>query len=221
MGSGKTTFLPFACFLVAVALAGGCSEGEENWQKMRTASIAEVGRPAPDFVLTDLKGVEHRLSDYISKGRTVVLEWFNPDCPHIKKHHVDYATMSDLYQAMMEEKVVIFAINSAAPGMQGYGVERNKQAKIEFGMKFPILLDETGEVGRMYRAKTTPQIFIIGMDGTLVYSGAVDDEPELDRIGSIQYARVALEQYLAGRVVSVKKTRPYGCSVKYGVRETQ
>ncbi|MFH1279047.1 MAG: redoxin domain-containing protein [Candidatus Eisenbacteria bacterium] len=218
MGARNIVIHPVFLFLVGAILAGGCSDKEEDWRRMKTASVAEVGRPAPDFVLTDLNGVEHRLSDYISKGRTVILEWFNPDCPHVKKHHVDFPTISELYEAMLEQKVVIFAINSAAPGMQGYGLERNKQAKIEFGMKYPILLDETGDVGRMYRAKTTPQIFIIGMDGILIYLGAVDEEPALERIGSIKYARVALEQYLSGRVVSVKKTRPYGCNVKYGPR---
>lgn len=203
---------------VSIALSMGCSKNEEEWERMRSASVAEVGEPAPDFVLTDLKGVEHRLSDYISKGRVVVLEWFNPDCPYVKKHHVTYETMNEIVVAMREEKVAIFAINSAAPGMQGYGVERNQQAKDEYKMRYPILLDESGDVGRMYRAKTTPEIFLIGKDGVLIYRGAIDDEPDINVKPTVNYAKVALQQYLAGHIVSVKQTKPYGCNVKYGSR---
>ena len=206
--------------LPALVLLAGCSKKEEDWQRMKTVSVAEVGKPAPDFELSDLRGVKHRLSDYISKHRTVVLEWFDPDCPAVKKHHVDFHTMSDLYEEMREKKVVIFAINSGAPGMPGSAIDRNKQAKVAYGIKYPILLDETGEVGRMYKAKKTPQVFIIGKDGTLIYSGAIDDEPTLDKMGEINYVKVALEQYLAGRVVSVKKTKPYGCRVKYAGRRS-
>jgi len=213
------SWIALLAFAPALLPLAGCSREREDWEKMKTASVTEVGKPAPDFALKDLRGTEHRLSDYISQGRIVVLEWFNPDCPDVQKHHVTHKTMNDLCAEMMEEKVVIFAINSGAPGMQGSGVERNKAAKLEYGMRYPILLDESGDVGKLYKAKRTPQMFIVARDGTLLYSGAIDDEPDPDLLGKINYVRVALQQYLQGRTVSVKRTKPYGCRIKYGSRE--
>jgi peroxiredoxin len=175
-----------------------------------------VGKPAPDFALKDTDGEEHKLSDYTKAGKTVVLEWFNPDCPFVKKHHVTFNTMASLQSEMKAKGVVWLAINSGAPGKQGAGLERNQKAKAEFKIDYPILLDEAGKVGRMYGAKTTPHMYVIGADGTLLYKGAIDSDKSPSKAGETVYVRAALTQHLAGEKVGTTQTESYGCSVKYG-----
>jgi len=174
----------------------------------------QIGQPAPDFKLSDTDGKSHRLSDYTSKGFAVVLEWFNPDCPFIKKHHLDHTTMNDLYGGVKDQKVVWLAINSSAPGKQGHGLEHNQKARKEYKMPMPVLLDEDGEVGRLYGAKTTPHMFLIGSEGILLYDGAIDDNKGRE-LGETNYVTLALKAYLAGETIEVTRTPPYGCSVKY------
>ncbi|MCA9751700.1 MAG: thioredoxin family protein [Gemmatimonadetes bacterium] len=176
-------------------------------------AAAVVGQPAPDFTLTDTDGNEVRLSDYSDK--TVVLEWFNPDCPFVKKHHQKNKTMQSLYSEWKGDDVVWLAINSGAPGKQGHGVERNQKAKKDYGIEYPILIDENGIVGRMYGAKTTPDMFVI-QKGTLVYSGAIDDNRSTDELGKTNYVADALTACTAGKTVATGETKSYGCSVKYG-----
>jgi peroxiredoxin len=177
---------------------------------------AHVGQQAPDFTLTDTDGRSHALHDDLEQGKTVVLEWFNPDCPFIKKHHLYNKTMNDLYAKVKDRGVVWLAINSGAPGKQGHGLERNRKAREEYAMPFPILLDENGAVGRMYGAKTTPHMFVIAADGILVYSGAIDDDRSPSQLGKTNYVVAALNQLLSGGKVGISETQPYGCSVKYG-----
>jgi peroxiredoxin len=177
--------------------------------------LAVVGQPAPDFVLTDTDGRTHALHDILKEGKTVVLEWFNPDCPFIKKHHLHHKTMNELYARVKDRGVVWLAINSGAPGKQGHGLERNRKAREEYAMPFPILLDEDGSVGMMYGAKTTPHMFVIAADGKLVYRGAIDDAPSPSRLGDVHYVAAVLEQLLSGEEVTISETQPYGCSVKY------
>ena len=174
----------------------------------------EIGAPAPDFTLTDTEGKTHKLSDYTAKGFAVVLEWFNPDCPFIKKHHQANKTMNDLYAQVKDQQVVWLAINSNAAGKQGHGLERNQKARQEYAMEMPILLDEDGKVGRLYQAKTTPHMFLIGADGKLLYDGAIDDNSGRE-LGETNYVANALTAYLAGEAVAAPQTKPYGCSVKY------
>ncbi|MBM3319631.1 MAG: redoxin family protein [Candidatus Eisenbacteria bacterium] len=206
--------LTLATALAAVLILA-CSPKEKE-VKEPPAPIA-LGAKVPGFTLKDTDGIEHRLSDSIGK-KMVVLEWFNPECPFIKKHHQANKTMNDLYDAMKDD-VFFFAINSSAPGMQGHGLEKNRRAKEEFGLPYPILIDESGEVGRLYKAKTTPHVFVICLDGTLIYRGALDDDPSVGTLGSINYVRVALEQCMGNRTISVRETKPYGCSVKYAAGE--
>ena len=176
---------------------------------------AEVGQKAPDFVLTDTEGNEHRLSAYLKEEKVVVLEWFNPDCPFVKKHHKNTRSMAETYALAKEHDVVWLAINSGAPGKQGAGLERNKKAIEEFKIEYPVLLDESGKVGKAYGAKTTPHMYVIDKDGTLVYAGAIDDKSNTTDLGETNYVKGALEQCLAGEKVDPATTKPYGCSVKY------
>lgn len=176
----------------------------------------EVGGKAPDFTLTDTDGKTHRLSQYLADGKTVVLEWFNPDCPFVRRHHEKEKTMERLFEANKEKGVVWLAINSGAPGNQGAGRERNVKAKKDLKLDYPILLDEAGIVGRMYGAKTTPNMFVINKEGTLVYAGAIDDNPRGSKESPMNYVAMALSACASGKPVATARTDSYGCSVKYG-----
>jgi peroxiredoxin len=180
-----------------------------------SAAEAEIGKAAPDFTLKDTEGHEHRLHDYLENGHIVVLEWFNPDCPFIKKHHAAHKTMNDLRARYAENGVVWLAINSGAPGKQGHGLEHNRKARESYGMEYPVLLDEQGTVGRMYGAKTTPHMFVIDSKGVLRYAGAIDDNRDVSKLGETNYVDAALAALVAGEEIAVKTSRPYGCSVKY------
>lgn len=178
---------------------------------------AVVGRPAPDFTLTDLNGAEFTLSEALAEEgvNAVVIEWFNPDCPFVQKHHKHNQTMARLAAQFEERGVRWIAINSAAEGAQGAGIKRNKSAATECGIRYPILLDTYGEVGKLYEARTTPQMFVIDGDGVLVYSGAIDDNESMRKLGEVNYVEAALTATLAGKAVETPVTKPYGCSVKY------
>lgn len=176
---------------------------------------ARIGEPAPDFTLTDLDGKEHKLSDYTAKGQIVVLEWFNPYCPYVQKHHKHNRTMAQLYEEYKGRGVVWLAINSAHEGDASSSRDVNVEHKKTWEIKYPILLDPTGKVGKMYGARTTPHMYVINADGTLVYMGAIDDDRSPDRLGKVNYVREALNAVLAGETVATAETRPYGCTVKY------
>lgn len=164
-------------------LGGLLLAGLLGWSSSGTAAApasaapAQVGQRAPDFTLKDTAGKTHTLNSYLAEGKTVVLEWFNPDCPFVKRHHQALKTMERTYAENRGKGVVWLAINSGAPGNQGAGLERNTQARKEFGIEYPVLLDESGSVGRMYGAKTTPAMYVIGKDGLVLYAGAIDDDP--------------------------------------------
>lgn len=176
---------------------------------------ATVGEKAPEFKLMDTSGKKHTLAGLLEKGDVVVIEWFNPDCPYVVRHHAKDHTMSKLYADFKDRGVTWVAINSGAEGKQGAGVERNIAAIEEYNMQYPVLMDESGKVGKMYAAKTTPHMFIIAKDGTLLYDGAIDDDPRGNKDNPNNYVRQALEQALAGETITESKTKPYGCSVKY------
>lgn len=184
------------------------------------SSGIHVGQRAPDFTLKDTDGKEQSLSAYLAQGKAVVLEWFNPDCPFVKHHHLTNQTMSDVEKAFRSRGVVWLAVNSGAPGNQGAGLERNRKAKREYKISYPIVLDESGTVGRAYGAKTTPRMFVIGKDGTVIYAGAIDSDKELKGAGKTNYVERALTQHLAGEAVAMAQTTSYGCSVKYAKSTT-
>ncbi len=175
---------------------------------------AVVGQKAPEFTLKDLDGKEHSLAGYLAQGKTVVLEWFNPDCPFVKRHHEQTKLMKKTSKNFGGE-VVWLAINSGAPGLQGAGHERNVRAKKEYGINYPILLDEAGTVGRAYGAKTTPHMFVIRKDGVLVYAGAIDDDKAGKNPQAVNYVEQALSACKSGKQVEPASTESYGCSVKY------
>lgn len=138
-----------------------------------TAAVASIGQPAPDFELEDLSGKTYKLSDL--KGKTVVLEWYNPECPFVE-HAYNDGPLKGLAEKS-KDKLVWLNINSGAPGKQGTGKELNQKLAQKLGVKHPVLLDESGKVGRSYGAKTTPHMFIIDDKGVLVYKGALDNAP--------------------------------------------
>lgn len=176
-----------------------------------------VGEPAPAFTLTDAEGKTHSLADF--KGRTVVLEWFNHGCPFVVKHYAS-GNMQGLQESATEEDVVWLTIVSSAPGKQGHLTPDEARAKkSELGSKATaILLDEDGQVGKLYNAKTTPEMFVINGEGTLVYMGAIDDRADTKEAsidGATNYVTAALDALESGEPVETAKTKPYGCSVKY------
>jgi peroxiredoxin len=184
-------------------------------EKPSGAAGAVVGQPAPAFALTDLDGKEHKLADY--QGKVVVLEWFNPKCPFVRANHTE-GSLKGMATKYRDKGVVWLAINSGAPGKQGAGREVNGEAKGEFGMEYPIALDESGEVGKAYGAETTPHMFVIDEKGTVVYAGGIDNEPDADPGDGVElenYVGAALDDVLAGKPVRKATAKPYGCSVKY------
>ncbi len=178
---------------------------------------AVVGEPAPSFTVTDSNGKTHSLSDF--KGKTVVLEWTNAECPFVKKHYG-----SDNMQAQQGEAtagdVVWLSVNSGAPGKQGNldGAGANALIGETDGKQTAYLIDAEGTTGKAYGAKTTPHMYVIDGEGVLRYAGAIDSNPSADPAdipAATQYVRVALSELAAGKPVSVATTQPYGCSVKY------
>jgi peroxiredoxin len=177
----------------------------------------EVGQPAPDFSLPDTNGQTHQLSQY--KGKWVVLEWYNPDCPFVRKHY-GAGNMQALQKEFTAKGVVWLSIDSSAPGQEGnYPADKLNQIASSQGVsRTALLLDPDGKVGHAYGAKTTPDMYIINPDGKLVYEGAIDSKPTTsvaDLKVATNYVKVALDDSMNGKSVPQTETRPYGCSVKY------
>jgi peroxiredoxin len=174
---------------------------------------ATVGAAAPDFTLTDTDGNAVTLSSF--SGQTVVLEWFNPDCPFVKYAHGDKGPLAGQPKRATDGGVVWLAVNSGAPGKQGHGLDRNKAARTTYSMDYPVLIDEDGTVGRLYGARTTPHMFVIDGGGTLVYAGGLDGAPMGNGDGT-NHVDACLADLGASRSVANSGSKPYGCSVKYG-----
>ena len=181
------------------------------------AKDAEVGSPAPDFSLKDLSGKPRSLSEF--KGRFVVLEWTNPECPFVRKHYGS-GNMQKLQKAWTDKGVVWLSVCSSAEGKQGhYKAEEWKKIQKDRGaVPTALLLDPDGGVGQAYGAKTTPHMFVIDPRGRLVYKGAIDDkrsaDPE-DVKDAKNFVDMALTEAMAGEPVKFSSTQSYGCSVKY------
>jgi len=176
-----------------------------------------VGQPAPGFSLPDTKGQTHQLSQY--KGKWVVLEWYQPDCPFVRKHYGS-GNMQALQKEFTAKGVVWLSIDSSAPGQEGnYPADKlNEIASSQGAARTALLLDPDGKVGHEYGAKTTPDMYIINPDGKLVYEGAIDSKPTTevaDLKTATNYVKVALDDSMTGKSVPQTVTRPYGCSVKY------
>jgi peroxiredoxin len=182
-----------------------------------SARAAQVGGQAPDFHGTDSSGKTQSLDQY--RGKYVVLEWHNHDCPYTVKHY-ESGNMQSLQKEWTAKGVVWFTVISSAPGTQGYvdaGAE-NAYMKKMGAQPTAAILDPSGAIGHLYDAKTTPNMFIIDPNGKLIYAGAIDDHATTE-VSDIQssknYVSTALTEAMAGQPVQTAYTRPYGCSVKY------
>src|SRR5437879_7570053 len=176
-----------------------------------------VGSAAPDFSLTDAKGQTHSLSQY--KGKYVVLEWFNPECPFVKKHYGS-GNMQKLQEEYTGKGVVWLTIDSNAPGSEG-NMTPEQAEKVTTAWKThqtALLLDPKGKAGRAYGAKNTPNMVVISPEGKIAYGGAIDSKATpnpADIPSSPNNVKVALDESLAGKPVTTANTRPYGCGIKY------
>ena len=198
---------PFIRMVVMSLALAACSAG----------AALRVGAPAPDFEGVDTQGKLHRLADY--RGKTVVLEWTNHDCPYVRKHY-GAGNMQAQQREAAAQGVVWLSVISSAPGKQGNvsPAAADELTRSRDAAPNAVILDPAGTIGRAYGAKTTPHMYIIDAAGTLVYMGGIDSIATADR-GDIaratQHVRVALQELATGRPVGTPVTRPYGCSVKY------
>jgi peroxiredoxin len=178
---------------------------------------ATVGEPAPNFTLQGTDGETYTLADL--EGKMVVLEWLNFGCPYVQKHYGS-GNMQALQEKYTEQGVVWLSVVSSAEGKQGYypPEEMNAKNAEHGGQQTAILMDTSGEVGQAYGARTTPHMYIINPEGTLIYKGGIDDKPTTDEADietATNYVEMALSAALNGEEVPVKTAAPYGCSVKY------
>lgn len=218
MKASKTIGIIAAAFTLVSTVGYLAQAGDDSKKQTSIASTkAVIGNIAPDFSLVDATGKKHSLSDY--KGKYVVLEWINFGCPFVLKHYKS-GNMQKLQAKFVNKDVVWLSICSSAPGKQGWfdGDALLTRIKKAHTHASAYLVDADGAVGRAYKAKTTPNMYIINPKGVLIYSGAIDDKPSTnpdDIIGSVNYVDAALISALAGKEIAVSKSVPYGCSVKY------
>lgn len=196
-----------ATLLVAAALTGPVA-----------SAAPQVGASAPAFTATDSNGKTHSLSDFA--GKTVILEWTNHGCPYVQKHY-ETGNMQALQKDATEDGIVWLTVISSAPGTQGHvSPERaNELTETRGATPTAVLLDPEGAVGKAYGARTTPHMYIINPEGTLMYMGAIDDRPTTRHSsveGATNYVREALAAMESGEAIAEPVTRAYGCSVKYG-----
>ncbi|MCR9141261.1 MAG: thioredoxin family protein [bacterium] len=182
-------------------------------------STGLIGNPAPAISLQDSKGATVNLADF--KGKVVVLEWINFDCPFVRKHYDKSNNMQTLQKKYTEQGVVWLSINSSAPGKQGHfdSAEINKRMQAKGSAATAYLLDSDGKVGRAYGAQTTPHMYIIDTEGVVQYQGAIDSNSSAsaDTIpDATNYVAQGLDELLAGKALTTTTTKSYGCSVKYG-----
>jgi peroxiredoxin len=180
-------------------------------------AAAETGRPAPDFTATDITGKTHKLADF--KGKIVVLESYNPDCPYVANHYKSGA-MPELQRELTGKGVVWLVVNSTHAKHPSYRSSEAAQKEWEAQKMGATawLDDQSGAIGKAYGMKTTPHMFVIDKDGILVYQGAIDDKanPKGDPRAARNYVREAASKALVGEKVETTDTKPYGCGVKYG-----
>jgi peroxiredoxin len=170
---------------------------------------AEVGKAAPDFTVTDVNGKAHKLSDY--KGKIVVLESYNLDCPYVANHY-NTGAMQELQGNVASKDVVWLTVNSSYTD-----AAKAKKEVADKKIKSTVVYDPSGKVGKAYGFKTTPHMVVVGKDGKVAYNGAIDDkaETEGDPRAAKNYVKDAVAKLQAGQPLAVAKTKPYGCGVKY------
>jgi peroxiredoxin len=200
-----------ALAVLGLALSVAVAEDKAETAAAKSTATAKVGEPAPQFSLKDQNGKTHSLADYA--GKTVVLEWFNDDCPYVVKHYSG-GDMNATAKKYADKDVVWLAINTTA----GKTADDNKKIAGEWKIERPILADSTSEVAQAYQSKNTPTMYVIDKEGKLVYMGAIDSDNSADPkkvAGATNYVAKALDEVLAGKPVSEPKTKAYGCGVKY------
>ena len=198
------------------ALAAGAATGALAGARPAHAA-ARVGEPAPGFSLPVTTGGTTSLDAH--RGKVVVLEWTNHDCPYVRKHY-ESGNMQALQKETTGQGVVWLSIISSAPGEQGHvdAAQANTLTAKRTAAPTAVLLDPQGAVGKMYGATNTPHMYVIDAGGKLVYAGAIDDRPTTrkgDIAGANNYVRAALQAVAAGQPVKTPVTRAYGCTVKY------
>lgn len=176
-----------------------------------------VGQPAPDFTAQDSKGKQHKLSDF--KGKIVVLEWTNHECPYVQKHYKS-SNMQGLQKQAAQAGAVWLNVISSAPGEQGHvtGAKADELVASQGAAPAAVLLDPKGEIGKAYDARTTPHMYVIDAKGVLRYAGGIDSiaSTKLDDVAKAQpLFKTAFESVVKGEDVKQAVTRPYGCGVKY------
>lgn len=216
---GRATLVRTTLLLAAATLPALTTAPVVSAQAAPTSSTESpaIGAPAPAFELPDTRGATHDLQQY--RGSWVVLEWLNYGCPYVQKHYRT-GNIPSQQEKWMKEGVVWFAIVSSAPGTQGHYEPdaMNEHSSQRGNNASAVLLDPDGVVGRRYEARTTPHMFVIDPEGTLVYMGGIDDVPtsrdeDLER--ATQLVDLALTQAMAGEPVTRPVSRPYGCAVRY------
>ncbi len=198
--------LPIKSFLSAAALVAACAV---------PAAAVECGRPAPDFTFTDLSGKTRKLSDF--HGKVVVLEWLNPACPFVVRHYRS-GNMPSTQTLAAADGAIWLQVNSTAMG------DLDAAKSIEWQKKQGVVAtayirDQSGKIGRLFEAQTTPHLYVIAKNGTLAYQGAIDDQPSATQANTMSahnYVKAALAALKAGRPVENATTQAYGCGVKYG-----
>jgi peroxiredoxin len=206
----------FRTALAALAFAGLAM------QAPAASAAPEVGKQAPDFSATDIDGKPVKLSAL--RGKTVVLEWTNNECPYVEKHYGS-GNMQSLQRDATKDGVVWISLISSARNEQGWvdakgAADLNRERN---AAPSTTVLDEMGKIGRAYQARTTPHMFVINPEGTLVYMGGIDDKPTArtsDIAGAKNYVRAALDAVKAGKPVATPVSRPYGCSIKYAPQQS-
>jgi peroxiredoxin len=203
--------------ILFAALCLGATFGLNLTTMNATAAMATIGQPAPPFTLQGADGKTHSLADY--KGKFVVLEWTNPNCPFVHKFY-DSGTMQKLQKEETAKGVVWLRINSSAQGHADFQTPEQLASYVKKNhvSATASLLDPDGAVGHLYGARTTPHMFVINPQGDLIYAGGIDSTPSPDPATiptARNYVTAALDEAMAGKPVTTPTAQPYGCSVKY------
>jgi peroxiredoxin len=193
------------------------SEPAPQAESSTVISGVQIGSPAPDFKVVDINNVNVDSTEL--KGKITVLEWYNKDCPFVRKHY-DSNNMQNLQKQAKDQDIAWITILSSAKGKQGYLTvdEAKENYKKENMQSAYFIRDEDGELGRLYNAKTTPHMYIIDKAGNLAYMGAIDNKPTADQKdlkGALNYVRSAMNALYHGGALGTQVSQPYGCSVKY------
>lgn len=203
----------FLTTAILLALASGIVLMFGAFGPIANEPVAEVGKAAPAFSLTDLNGNTVSLADF--KGKVVVLEWTNPNCPFVQRVYRE-GIMTKV-QKKYTDKVIWLSVNSTSKSHQDYlePSDLSEKYKSWKADQDAVLMDTDGTVGKMFDARTTPHMYIIDTKGVLVYNGGIDDDPRGNKSEKVNFVEAALDELLAGKAVSTSTSRPYGCSVKY------